>query len=229
MIYVCVPLFNPHDKFYPHFCEWYAANKARHRLRLDMSTREPLHKTQRKVVGKALDQGASHILFVEDDHWAFPINALDTLLEADKDMIGFHTFARRSPMISIAFKKQDKSVSLVDGEPNLSPIEYMAGDPVVQPMDLIGLGFTLIKAEVFRQFERDGVDVFQWTTTATDSHICQALLDQGGTPHVHFGWTMPHGDIRPETRKAYGHIKAMEIQLHERQKQMEKDHARSKD
>lgn len=204
-----VARFDEHELFWPHFCEFYAANKAKHSLLLEHKYRMALHKAQGWAVEKARQSGLSHILFVEDDHWGFPVDGIDAMLEADKDVIGIHCFARNRPLISIALRKMNPDISLIatEGEDNLNGIEHVSGTPLIQPVDLIGWGMTLVKMTVFDRLKTDPFEY--WGRMATDSQFCQACLDVGIQPYVHFGATLGHGDCPPDMRIAYERLYAM--------------------
>jgi hypothetical protein len=226
MIQVSVARYDPHLNFWPHFTEWYALNKFQHSLILDVPPkRMPLHKAQLAALDRAWAnrKHISHILFVEDDHWGFPPNALDLLVDAQKDIIGFHTFASRAPMESIAMRKKAPEVSLIDCKPgDLIPVEYAKGQPLVQEMDLVGFGFTLIKLDVFDRLEENPFGANSMKKP-TDSFLCQYAADVGIQPYVHFGWTMPHGDVVPELRRDYNALWSKEKQIMENRKPLAAD------
>ncbi len=200
-ILVYIPRLDEHPRFWPHFCVWFALNYEKYKLGLEYTYRRLLHKGQNEVVVKAREVGCTHILFVEDDHWGFPLEGLDVLLEADKDHIGLHTFARQRPALSLAYRKRDPSVSLLDDDINLRPIEKQKGEPMVQAVDLLGFGFTLVRVDLFDKLNENP---FAYCgNKSTDSQLCQAMLDVGISPHVHFGWTLAHGDVHPDMRLQY--------------------------
>ena len=203
MITVCVPLFDPHENFLVDFCEFYAFNKRRHSLRLglgSLSDRKPLHHVQAAAVKTAQENGSEHILFIEDDHWRFPTDGLDVLLGAERDVVGFATVGRKYPFASMALKRTDRRLSILQTEiRNMQPIERVHEDqPVIMQADVVSWGMCLVKTELFARFEKDPFR--KWGEVPTDSlfaHECELL----GIPRfVHFGTVLPHGDVLPEER-----------------------------
>ena len=204
---VCVPLFDPHINFLPHFVEWYAANKKEYDLRLAWAYKRPLHNAQSAAVNMAREQGCTHILFIEDDHWGFPVDGLEVLLEEDKDVIGFWTCSRKYPFHNLNMRKIDPELSLLQTEvENMRPFTYVEGQDLVQETDLLSWAFTLVKMEVFDKIE----DPFtMWGKVPTDSQFCEACDDKEIKRYVHFGCGIPHGEVHPAER--WVHQKAEEL------------------
>lgn len=207
MIFVCVPWVkvDPAKKFLPHFIEWYAYNKEPHDLRLNFQMYRPLNEVQEETVEMALKHGASHVLFVEDDHWGFPVDGLEVLLEEDKDVIGFQTFRKKYPFASLAMLKKHPEKSLI-GRKNdllkdgavLTPHERGDG-PEVQKTDLLTWAFTLVKTDVFRKLEEANLYPFEkFGPVPTDSYFNQYCEDIGIERHLHFGFGIAHGEHDPK-------------------------------
>jgi len=193
-ILVNVPFIKPHKQFLPHFVEWYAANKARHDLRLHWICWKALHQVQALAVQAARTLKATHLLFTEDDHWGFPVDGLQALLDADEDVIGFPTYSRKFPYLPFNMRRKDPSLSLISKHRNLHGF-YQGTGPLIQDTDLISWAFTLVKTNVFDRIQ----DPFEvWGICPTDSYFCQYCLEAGIVPKVHFGYTMPHGDFGPD-------------------------------
>jgi len=177
-------------------------------IQFDHIYRSPLHKAQATGVAKAKEQGFSHILFIEDDHWGFPVDGLDVLLESQKRFIGLHTYARGRPEFSIALRKRDPSLSMFDPELVLNPVEYIEGGPHIVEVDVIGYGFTLVELSLFDELLRNPLT--EWGPKGTDMQLCHATGEIGVRPFTHFGCTLPHGDVPPELRLQYA--KLIEVQ-----------------
>ncbi len=202
MICCCVPWVkvDPAKKFLPHWMEWYAHNKAKFGLRQHFQIYRPLYEVQEETVGMAQSMGASHVLFVEDDHWGFPINGLDVLLEADKDVIGFQTFRKVWPYSSLAMKQIGDWVNMIGTREELLannlrlvPHEQDDGDEV-QSTDMITWAMTLVKTSVFDRLYEVGKYPFQQQgPVPTDSFFNQYCEDIGIKRHVHFGFGIAHG------------------------------------
>jgi hypothetical protein len=202
MITVCVPFLDPHENFLPHFIEWYAANKRQHDLRLEFQQRRPLHKVQAAAVELARKNKSSHILFTEDDHWGFPVDGLEVLLEEDKEVIGFWTISRRYPFNALCMRRNDESLPITQTEiPNMHPFERVDSEQeMVQKTDLLSWAFTLVETKVFDFID----DPFtQWGEVPTDSQFCHNCQERGIDRWIHFGYGMPHADIVPNERYAH--------------------------
>ena len=213
-IIVCVPFLKPHAKFLPHFCEWYAANKAPHNLILNWKTYKALHEVQEQSVMAAQQLGATHVLFVEDDHWGFPVDGLEVLLAEDKDAIGFQTFRRSWPYRSLAMKKMDPSLTLIGTHRNLIPHDQGSGEQV-QETDVVTWAFTLVK--VFNALYEAGKKPFQqWGPVPTDSFFNQYCEDIGIKRHIHFGYPIPHGDHHPSDLPFYRRMEGQVMRYNDR-------------
>jgi hypothetical protein len=84
-------------------------------------------------VKKALDLGATHVLFVDSD-MSFPVDGLHRLLRADRDIIGANYVRRQAPHDSLAKAKNGK-------DQDISGVVEVARLPT---------GFMLIKTDVFK-------------------------------------------------------------------------------
>lgn len=206
MIYVCVPWVkvDPLKKFLPDFIKWYGQNALAHDLRLNMEIYRPLYEVQGETVEKARKAGASHVLFVEDDHWAFPVDGLEVLLEADKDAIGFQTFRKVWPYASLAMRRENPNINLIgshqellDNGLRLLPHDRGSGEEI-QETSILTWAFTLVKMEVFDRMQAAGLNPFkQQGPVPTDSYFAQYASDLSIPLHIHFGWAIAHGQHDP--------------------------------
>jgi len=195
-IVVCLPVMGmPHKKHTPHFIEWYAENKAKHDLHLQWEMDRPLQKVQSNAVELAKEIGASHVLFTEHDHWGYPIDGLDVLLEADKDVIGFVTYMRKYPYLPMCMKKSDPTISFVTDKRNL---KSFYPTQALEKTDLITWAFTLVKTDVFVRMEAEGRDPWVWDSVPTDSHFCQHCEEMGIDRWMHAAFCVNHGDLPKE-------------------------------
>jgi len=218
-IVVCVPWVKPNPRHMEHFIEWYAINMARHNLKRVRIFWRALHQAQARARELAKQFGASHILFTEDDQWGYPVDGLETLLEADRDVIGFRTYFKKYPYLSMAFRQKDPSLSLIGRVPNFNQLELPEGigmgkqddlpdfwrvegassDDPIEEVDLLSWAFTLVKMSVFDRMEEAGYDPFvQWGPNPTDSFFCEYCKRLDIKRYVHFGATIGHGDIGPD-------------------------------
>ena len=189
-IVVCVPWIKAHKKHMPHFIQWYACNWEKHDLKLHMELWRPLHKVQANAVKTAREIGASHILFTEDYQWGYPVDGLDVLLEANRDVIGFSTYTKEPPHLPMTFKREDPNVSMLVRARNMLPT-YVTQE--IEAFDLITWAFTLVRTSVF---DRVLEDPFRcWDDVPTDSHFCQACHDVGIPRYFHNGFVINHGHV----------------------------------
>jgi hypothetical protein len=238
-IIVSRPYLVPHTDHMEDFQEWYARNLVKHNLIVATRYYRALHQAQAAAVTVALRKGASHILFTECDHYRYPEDGLEVLLEADKDVIGFRTYKRDYPYSNMNMRKARPDVSMILPQwemkakgAYLEAFGWEKGDDIIQKTDLITWAFTLVKVDVFRRMSQawgnrlvsqedlkaliqgddatkdrlreyikrpEGLQPFrQWGPHPTDSFFCQYCEDLGIDRHVHFGWTIAHGDVDPE-------------------------------
>jgi|TARA_Y100000310_G_scaffold197800_1_gene197863 hypothetical protein len=197
-IVVCVPWIKANPRHMEHFTEWYAMNMVPHNLKRVRLFWKALHQAQGRALEIARKVGASHVLFTEDDQWGYPVDGLDTLLAADRDVIGFKSYFKKYPYLSMAFRQIDKEMSLIGKVPNFHQIEGIGHGDEIQEVDLLSWAFTLVKMEVFDKMDEAGLDPFrQWGPNPTDSFFCEYCKRLGIKKYVHFGATIGHGDVGP--------------------------------
>jgi hypothetical protein len=196
---------DPSKKFLPHYIEWYAHNKVRHNLRQHFEMYRPLYEVQEEAVDLAIKWKASHVLFVEDDHWGFPVDGLDVLLEEDKDVVGFQTFRKKWPYSSLAMQKNRPELTMIGRKDDLlkSGLQLLPHDrgagSEVQFTDILTWAFTLVKTNVFERLYAAGKRPFdQQGPVPTDSYFNQYCQDIGINRHIHFGFQIAHGEHDPE-------------------------------
>lgn len=137
-----------------------------------------------------------YLLTIEDDHWNFTWEMLDTCLKANVHVAGIPYRSRHFPF-------------------DVVPMQYVMTDPQgrkkfrgmndekltgYQEADLLGFGFTLIKSEVFRILDRP---YFRLNTErsvgqgpiATDIDFCDRLIEKGIKPVGCFQHRLNHRDI----------------------------------
>lgn len=192
MIIVCDPILAPHKNHLNHFIEWYAYNKRRHELELIMDVGRPLPKAQEKAASKAIEHGASHVLFTEHDHWGYPLPGLDILLEADKDVVGMQTYQRCYPFLPMCMKLVKPEIGFLTTQKNLKP--FYPIEPLEQT-DLITWAFTLVKTEVFVKMREANLHPWVWDLHPTDSHFCECCMKLGIERWVSNQGIIGHGDV----------------------------------
>ena len=99
-----------------------------------------------RIIDAALENDCTHVLFIDDDMACRP-DALLKLLEHDVDIVSGLYFSRVYPHAPVIF-------DLVNDEGHAFPI-YMTKDTKgLLPIKAAGLGFVLIKTDVFRKMEK---------------------------------------------------------------------------
>lgn len=135
-----------------------------------------------QLVEQAREAKADAILMVDSD-MTFPSGTLDTLAEADKDIIGANCVARRAPFMSNVIDLEGKRMNRLS-----TGIEEVAA---------IGTGVILIKMSVFDRIEKpyflydynDG----QWI--GEDFYFCTKAAGANIPMHVHHDLSKQIGHI----------------------------------
>lgn len=91
----------------------------------------------------ALESGCDNLLFIDDDV-IVPINMLDKLLAADKDIVAGWTIIRGYPFKNMFFKFDD-------AKRDLSPMEGVERSSGVIDVDAVGFSTCLIKTELLKK------------------------------------------------------------------------------
>lgn len=116
------------------------------------------------IIQKALDDGATHVLFVDHD-MVFPPNALDTLLKDDKDIVGVEYFKRKFPK-----------------EPTYKPIDNIEKDELYKAT-YVGTGLMLVNLKIFEKMTKPwflfGRDSNGQPIIGEDVWFCKTAQDCG--------------------------------------------------
>ena len=116
-------------------------------------------KGRNMIVEAAFQHDCTHILFIDDD-MAYPPDSLMKLLEHDKDVVSGLYLTRAYPHQALIFDVADDSGACLH--------TYLTKDvDGLIPIVAAGLGFCLIKTEVFRKMEKPWIrlgelDPEQW-------------------------------------------------------------------
>lgn len=141
--------------FYDYF---QLLNKPAGTLILFCHDRSPAH-GRNMIIEEALKYNATHILFMDDD-MAMKQDALDQLLSHDKDVVTGLYLSRSYPHQPLIFDVADESGACL--------FAYLTGDePRLKEVVNCGLGFCLVKTEIFKHLEKPYVrlgeiDSEQW-------------------------------------------------------------------
>lgn len=170
-------------------------------VELDLKTgwvwNKPLVDAQNIFADKVLEGNYDYLLTIEDDHWNFTWEMLDTCLSANTHVAGIPYRSRHFPfdVVPMKFMKLDK-----DGVRKYSGMndETLKG---YEEADLLGFGFTLIRSDVFRILDRPyfrlNMERFKGPLGphATDIDFCTRLLDKDIHPIGCFQHRLNHRDI----------------------------------
>lgn len=104
----------------------------------------------RNVAAKmALESGCDYLFFLDDDVLV-PPNALDLLINADKDIIAGLVYLRGYPFHTMIFKELESS----NGKLSLGYYDdLLINDEVLQPCAAVGFSCALIKCDVLQAME----------------------------------------------------------------------------
>lgn len=190
-ILVGYPFLKPHTKGLPHLIQFYGICSKTHEMVLEMPMYRPLHKAQQTIVDAARHWKCSHILFIEDDQWGFPVDGLDILLGHDKDVVGLPTYKKKYPYLPMACRRKRDGESLLEAN-ELDPI---IGEGL-EKVDLITFGFTLVRTSVFDRIENPFA--LPYADHPADSYFSQYCDDAGIEKWVDYRFIVGHGDLSPQ-------------------------------
>lgn len=120
-------------------------NKPSETLALFNHDRSPA-KGRNMLIDVAKDQHCTHILFIDDD-MAYKPEALNQLLEHDVDIVSGVYVSRAYPHAPIIYDIADESGAAF-------PMYLMGNEQRLKPIVAAGLGFVLIKMNVFKRLEK---------------------------------------------------------------------------
>lgn len=145
----------------------------------------------------ALENDAEYVYFRDYDV-VTPLNALGILLARDYPIVGGLYYSKEFPPWPLTFR---------DGRP---VTDWRMGETV--KCDVIGMGATLIKTDLFRDMEppwfatlsgADETGMYRSQCTE-DTYFCRRLIKEKGVyPHIDTGVSCTHFNL--ETRESYYH------------------------
>lgn len=136
---------------------------------------KPLVDAQNEIADKFLAGDYTHLLFIEDDHWAFTKEMLDACFKPDAAVCGVSYRSRHFPFPVIPMLKSHQD------EQGFWKYRGFNGRTGYHEVDLVGFGFTLIKREVFEKLEQPYFRL-NWDGTApkaTDIDFCLRIQAAG--------------------------------------------------
>lgn len=156
-----------------------------------------LVEAQNEFAERVLDGGYDYLLTIEDDHWDFTWQMLDTCLKANCHVAGIPYRSRHFPFDVVPMKLKHISPEGVRKFAGMSSPEYTG----YHEADLLGFGFTLIRSDVFRILDRPyfrlNIEEFPGPLGphATDIDFCKRLIDREIHPIGCFQHRLNHRDI----------------------------------
>lgn len=146
-----------------------------------------MHRQRNDVVRQALERGADWLLFCDDDH-VTPPDFLMRLFAHDVPFVGGLYFTRTPPHHTTCLVEQPVYITPEERFRSLDKPEF-AGTGLKR-VDVLGMGFTLIRREVL---EAVGDPWFEMGTFGTDDiFFCLKARDAGFPPMVDLSLTVPH-------------------------------------
>jgi hypothetical protein len=103
-------------------------------------------KNRNDLIQAAIDTECTHVLLIDDD-MAYRSNALNQLLEHDKDIVSCLYLSRAYPHPPLVF-------DLADEKGAAFPLYLMGEQPRLVPIVAAGFGFLLMKTSIFEKLEK---------------------------------------------------------------------------
>jgi hypothetical protein len=111
----------------------------------DIQRQTYIHMARNRAVWEAVDAGATHLMFIDSDI-NFPSDGIETLLEANKDIIGGIYYGRITPFPVLKIKHPTL-------ENEITNPSHIPDDVDMFQVEGIGTGFLLINMDVFKKLE----------------------------------------------------------------------------
>ncbi|GJQ50842.1 MAG: hypothetical protein HKUEN01_32280 [Candidatus Kuenenia stuttgartiensis] len=146
-----------------------------------------VHRARNKMIEQLLaEPEITHMLFLDDDMQPSP-DALEKLLQADKDIIGGLCFTRRLPPEPTIYQE------IMEGDKPLYRNMYNYPKDTVVKVDATGGAFLLVKRAVFEKLKPP---YFFFEESAAgygeDIAFCRKAIQEGFEVHVHTGAKVGH-------------------------------------
>lgn len=161
-----------------------------------------LVEAQNEFTKVAMDGEYDYLLTIEDDHWGFTWQMLQTCLDANTHVAGIPYRSRHFPFDVVPMK-----YALTDKEgrkkfTGMNDEKYTG----YEKADLLGFGFTLIKTEVFRILDRPyfrlNIEKYKGQgPIATDIDFCDRLIEKDIFPVGCFQHRLNHRDLEESKYK----------------------------
>jgi predicted peroxiredoxin len=144
------------------------------------------------LVRDFLKTDCTHLLFVDSDQCDIPPDAVETLIAPDVDIVGGLYFKRAYPYPPIMYRFKE------EGEFGMAHVVEFPMNALVE-VDVIGMGLTLIKREVFNKLKRPyfyyGLDEHEDGSRrgmSEDTYFCRQARRAGIQIFCHTGVVVGH-------------------------------------
>lgn len=208
---VAVPMLTPSIEFFTSWTNlWTQLMKEQDAIEVGykFTYRKPTFIADESFAQLALDTDCTHILFMDDDIYDVTLADLRKLVDADKDVIGGVMYATGTPYNLCASRlldpKRDLSeVAIEDGSDWFTMYPIPEDDRKgIQEANLISLGLTLVKTDVFRKIEKPWFfDTKNWRYS--DSAFLNRCKNAGIKVYAHFDVWLNHRGITKENQPAW--------------------------
>jgi hypothetical protein len=186
--------------------------------------RKPVHMAEQQIVDVALYNKCTHVLFMDDDIYDVNIGMLQSLIDADKDVISGVMYASKFPHAMCCFRRFDPAKKVIDmpvdnsmyrlyeipcnctncglglshWDAKFCPVCGAPQDNLIQKVDLIPFCFTLVKMSVFDKLKKP---YFHCTIDyPTDSWFADRCIEAGIQEWAHMGVRLNHAGCSDMTR-----------------------------
>lgn len=162
-----------------------------------------LVEAQNELADKTLEGNYDYLLFMEDDHWGFTWQMLQTCINSGKHVAGIPYRSRHFPFDVVPMSYCQ---TRPDGTKLFKGMNDATKYTGYHECDLLGFGFTLVKSEVFRiidrPFFRENITVYPGCgPRATDILFAESLIAKGIKPIGCFQHRINHREIEEATYK----------------------------
>ena len=131
---------------------------------------------QNEIAEVFMQSNYDYLLMVEDDNWGFTLEILDTLVKANKPVIGVKYYSRHAPHVVLPMRPHPTMMH--------KGIMELIGPTGIQTVYLVPFGMTLIKKQVFTYLDKPYFALNEQADKspskyATDHNFCHRLMMAG--------------------------------------------------
>lgn len=164
------------------------------RAKLHIHVSSLIHDARNKCVDAAIAAGATHLMFIDSD-MKFPPEAIQKLINQDKDIIGGLYYRKQPPHFPLIHEK--------DGNRIVIPRSFNKKEPF--KVFGTGTGFMLIKTKVFKKLEPPWFYFgnFKGKAIGEDIYFCKKAQEKGFEVWCDPTLGLQHMGIYPFDEKDY--------------------------